>query len=84
MAVSLSDFLSKVQAAAPASGATFTTSINADGTIKILRAASAATSLITTVLYPRVLYDRTSDLVTIDAGGSVSTETSAAFIAGLT
>lgn len=91
MAVSISDLATKIAAAAPASGATFRVVVNADGTLQIFRAASAANPGAPgnpwVLLYGRVVYNRDTDTVVLSDGPgqdtNLGTQTSAAFINAL-
>ncbi len=87
MPVSISDLATKIAAQVGASsGAIFRTIVNADGTLQVLRASSAASGA-WTVLYGRVVYNQPSDTVFISDGPgndtNLAASSAAAFIAGL-
>lgn len=82
MPTSLSDFCTKLAAAAPANGAVFRSTVNPDGSVQVFRAPSS-TSGVWSVLYPRVVYNVLSDTVLLGDGSSMSASSASAFIAGL-
>jgi hypothetical protein len=85
MPVSLSDFCGQVSSHVAASGAVFKTAMNADGSVQISRAPSAASGA-WAVLHSRVIHNVTTDTVFVSdgTGGSMPGAGSASvFIAGL-
>jgi hypothetical protein len=82
MPASTSDFCSRVNSAAPVSGARFAAVLNSDGTVSIFRRATPATADLT-LIYPRVVYSLSNDSVSIGDGSSMRVQDALAFVAAL-